>query len=665
MSAFTGVRLSATSAVVILSLFAAAGPASAAKAPAHTMISAHLTATTVLVNSATTVSGTVTPAGGTAVLERLVGTKWQTVAHVKPTKVGAYVFPVRAPKAATTWSLRVVRAASNAAKAGTSATLKLHIVTKQYVVAAASAGTVTSPAASVITGVVIPAGGGTVQVQLLQGTTWIAGATGRIGSGGTFSVSTPLPVGTQHLRVLRPYTSSVAQGTSTTMTVTVAPPTVLAPPTITTAALAAARVGVPYAAIFTATGGSGFYQWSGTGLPAGLTLSETGLLAGVPTGQGTSSFSATVTDSAGHSGTASLSLSTAPLAGRLFAVGENPGGGQSTSPSATTATFAPVLGMDSVIAAAAGSAANLALKSDGTVWAWGTNALGELGNGTVTPSAAPLQIAGLSGVTAVASGELDGYALKSDGSVWAWGDNQYGEVGDGTLTTRLSPVQVSGLTSVVALSATQTTAYALKSDGTVWAWGSNPVGEIGDGTLMNRSTPVQVSGLTGIKAIASGTHNGYALRADGTVAAWGSDQADELGDGAPATQSTVPVTVAGVTQAIQLAGGLNSGYALTASGTVVGWGYNGGYELGGVGSTPSQAIAIPTGPGVLGVASGFEAAYALLPNHTVVGWGRNDAGQLGNGGTSTATTPTPMQGVTGVAAVISGGFSETALLITN
>ena len=621
MSAFTGVRLSATSAVVILSLFAAAGPASAAKAPAHTTISAHLTATTALVKSATTVSGTVTPAGGTAVLERLVGTEWQTIAHVKPTKVGAYVFPVRAPKAATTWSLRVVRAASKAAKAGISATLKLHIVTKQYVVAAASAGTVTSPAASVITGVVIPVGGGTVQVQLLQGTTWIAAATGRIGSGGTFTVSSALPVGTQHLRVLRPYTSSVAQGTSTTMTVTVAPPTVLAPPTITTAALAAARVGVPYAAILTATGGSGFYQWSGTGLPAGLTLSATGLITGVPTGEGTSSFSATVTDSAGHSGTASLSLSTAPLAGRLFAVGDNPGGGQSTSPSATTTIFAPVLGMDSVIAAAAGSAANLALKSDGTVWAWGTNAVGQLGNGTVTPSAAPLQIAGLSRVTAVASAELDGYALKSDGTVWGWGDNQYGEVGDGTLTTRLSPVQVSGLTSVVALSATQTTAYALKSDGTVWAWGSNPLGEIGDGTLVNRSTPVQVFGLSGIKAIASGTHNGYALRADGTVAAWGSDQADELGDGAPANQSTVPVTVAGVTQAIQLAGGLNSGYALTASGTLFGWGYNGGYELGGVGSTPSQAIAIPTGPGVLGSRA---ASRPRTPSFRTTRWWAGD-----------------------------------------
>ncbi|BEP13457.1 hypothetical protein acdb102_17680 [Acidothermaceae bacterium B102] len=662
----TSLRALASVATVLSLVAMTAGPASA-KSPARTTISAHLTASTVLVKSTATVTGAVTPAGGSLVLQRLVGRTWTTVAHAKPSRTGAYVFSVRAPKTASAWSLKVIRAASSAAKAGTSATLHLHVVTKQFVVAAAAASTVTSPAATTVTGVVVPAASGTVQVQRLQGTGWIAAAAARrVGAGGTFSVAVDLPPGTWKLRAIKAYTSSVAQGTSATFTVSVSAPVVLAPPTVSTAAIPTARVGVPYATVLTATGGSGFYQWTGTGLPAGLTVSAAGLLAGTPATKGTTSFTVTVTDSAGHAATTSLSLTTAPPAGRLFGVGENTDGEIGNGGNTSLSLFTAVLGMDHVVAAAAGAAASIAVKTDGTVWTWGNNNQGQLGNGTIVASLVPLQVTALSGVTAVTASESNAYALKADGTVWAWGDNMYGEVGDGTTNNRLSPAQVSGLTGVVAISATQNNAYALKSDGTVWGWGYNLYGEVGDGTTTNALSPQQVTGLTGIKAIASGSHNGYALRADGTVAAWGNNQAGELGDGGSETMSAHPVTVLNVSQAVEISGGLNTAYARTANGTVLGWGYNGSSQLGGAtASTPSTAVAINVGGAALEVVAGFESAYALLPDHTVVGWGFNSSGQLGNGGTTTGATPTAMKGVTDVVAVVAGGFATTTLLIAN
>ena len=660
-----GVRRASLVAITALSLVVAGGPA-LAKTPAHTTISAHLTASTVLVKSTATVSGVVSPAGGTVALERLVSAKWVVVAHAKPNRSGGYDFSVRAPKAGATWPLRVVRGASSTTKSGVSATVSLHVVTKQFIVAAASPSTVTAPAAAVVTGVVVPAASGTVQVQRLVGSTWTVLATGRIGAGGTFSINVTLPVGAAKLRVVKPFTSSVAQGTSASIGLTVAAAPAPASPTVVTAALPAARVGVAYATLLTAGGGNGFYQWAATGLPAGLTLSAAGLLAGIPTAQGTASFTATVTDAAGHSGSASLTVTSAAAAGRLFAVGDNSAGYLGNGTTTNAHTFVPVLGMPAVTTAAAGGLVALAVKTDGSVWAWGPNAEGELGNGTTNPSSAPVQVTALSGVTAVAAGYKTSYALKSDGTVWAWGYNSDGEIGDGTAIGKDSPVQVSSLTSVVAISSSQNTAYALKSDGTVWAWGMGTTGELGNGDDVDSSSPVQVSGLTGIKAISSATHSGYALRSDGTVAAWGADDADELGDGAPSMISTHAVTVAGLSNVTQISGALNTAYALTSSGAVFGWGYNGSSELGGATVvTPSGVVQIPVGPGALEVAGGFEAAYSLLPDHTVVAWGLNDSGQLGIGSTTNAAIPTAMSGVTNVFAVISGGFANDVLLIAN
>jgi alpha-tubulin suppressor-like RCC1 family protein len=152
-----------------------------------------------------------------------------------------------------------------------------------------------------------------------------------------------------------------------------------------------------------------------------------------------------------------------------------------------------VKGLAGVKAVAAGYEHSLALASDGTVWSWGTNYNGELGDGSsAVLRALPARIPNLTSVTAIAAGGSFSLALRSDGTVWAWGANWWGQLGDGSGVTQTHPVQVAGLAGIVAISAGGASALALKSDGTVWAWGENIEGRVGDGTFATRGVPVVV-----------------------------------------------------------------------------------------------------------------------------------------------------------------------------
>jgi len=161
-----------------------------------------------------------------------------------------------------------------------------------------------------------------------------------------------------------------------------------------------------------------------------------------------------------------------------------------------------------VKAVAAGGDHSLALREDGTVWAWGSNSQGQLGDGRGgsrydDKKSTPGRIPDLVDVIGIACGGTHSLAVKRDGTVWAWGGNGQGQLGHGTTETRKVPVLVRGLSEVKAVAAAMSYSLALKKDGTVWAWGEGRLGQLGDGTTESRSVPVQAKGLPRIKAIAA------------------------------------------------------------------------------------------------------------------------------------------------------------------
>jgi alpha-tubulin suppressor-like RCC1 family protein len=242
------------------------------------------------------------------------------------------------------------------------------------------------------------------------------------------------------------------------------------------------------------------------------------------------------------------------------------------------ATPQVVAGITDVVAIAAGYDYNLALKDDGTVWSWGANMLGQLGNGTTTQQNSPVQVSTLSGIIAVAAGSLSSFAIKSDGTLWAWGDNGSGQLGIGSFANSFTPVQITALSGIVAVKAGPAFSIALKSDGTVWSWGDNFDGQLGNGTNDESKSPVQVSGLINVREIAVGFTSAYALKSDGAAWGWGGNSYAQLGDGTT-TNRNVPIAVTAVNRAVEIIGASHVAGALKPDGTVSMWGSNGSGQL--------------------------------------------------------------------------------------
>lgn len=254
-----------------------------------------------------------------------------------------------------------------------------------------------------------------------------------------------------------------------------------------------------------------------------------------------------------------------------------------------------VVGLTEVKAIASGGPSALALRSDGTVWAWGENGGGIFGDtGKRSFSATPLEVPGLSDIVAIAAGDHAGYALRADGTVWAWGYGGYGELGDGEIHQEpIAPEQVPGLSGITAIGAGGDFGLAIRSDETVLAWGGNVDGTLGNGSTANQSyVPVQVSGLTGVTQVAGDSANGYAVKSDGTVWAWGYGETGELGNGTSPEVSRTPVEVSGLTDVTALAAGDEGAHALRANGTVWSWGAGGIYDYVGNGSIYASNIPV-------------------------------------------------------------------------
>ena len=324
-----------------------------------------------------------------------------------------------------------------------------------------------------------------------------------------------------------------------------------------------------------------------------------------------------------------------------------------------------------LVMVSAGETHALALMNDGTVWAWGRGDRGELGlgyNPGVTANFTPMQVVNITDVVTISAGGFHSLAIKNDGTVWAWGNNQYGQLGDNSLTRREYPVQVSGLTGMTAIAAGYEYSMALKSDGTVWAWGINVNhGQLGDGTTNNRSTPVQATGLSNVVAIAAGANHSLALDASGNVWAWGANVQGQLGNATDYNISVphptpVQVTATGVAAIEAIAAGSNHSLALKDDGTVYSWGAGDRGQLGHTGYLPGQMGSIT---GVAAIAGEDSSSLVLIDDGNIWGLGNNTNGQLGYSASLDQNNTTPLQAeISGVKA-ISAGRGTFALAIKN
>lgn len=335
--------------------------------------------------------------------------------------------------------------------------------------------------------------------------------------------------------------------------------------------------------------------------------------------------------------------------GTVWAWGYNNKGqlGDGTTADRTTPVKLQLL--SSVKSISCGANHTLAVKNDGTVWAWGNNGYGQLGNGETIDRSAPVQVSNLTGVKQVFStNNCYSVALKEDGTVWAWGNNEYGQLGDGTKTNKSTPVQVIGLSSIKSIVCSTSFCLALKTDGTVWAWGANGYGQLGDGTTIARTTPVQVSGLTSVKELSASLYSCFALKQDGSVWSWGYNGNYELGDGFAANRCA-PIKVTGLNSIKSILCGQHHALALKQDGTVWAWGYNKNGQLGDGTTTsngvPKQVSDLSNVKSIYGgtyntsSASGLDYNVALEQDGKVWTWGYNGYGQLGNGTTTNSNKP--------------------------
>ncbi len=301
----------------------------------------------------------------------------------------------------------------------------------------------------------------------------------------------------------------------------------------------------------------------------------------------------------------------------------------------------------------------LALSTDGTVWAWGWNVAGQLGNGIFGNATVPGRVGALTNIVDIAAGTDHGLAVGSDGSVWRWGAPD--STNSNALPDRL-PVRVSGLSDIVAVAAGHRFSLALRNDGRVFAWGENSMGELGDGSGLFRATPVQVPGLAAIRSIATGPSSSFAIRSNGTVMAWGAG--GTIGDGTSVNR-LAPVPIAGLTSIEQISASHN-GLARTTAGAVWFWGTNFYGERGdgtvtGRFLSPVQVAGLPV---ITGIAVGGSHNVAMESNGTVWAWGSGIVGEIGIVPVWTQTTPVavPLPGGQRAATIGAGWRSSFALV---
>lgn len=309
-----------------------------------------------------------------------------------------------------------------------------------------------------------------------------------------------------------------------------------------------------------------------------------------------------------------------------------------------------------------------------TIQAWGSNAYGELGNGTTTDASTPGPVT-IPAHTQFTSARclLSCLAVTTTGQLYAWGNNTAGQLGDGTTKQRLTPVLVH-LPAGTKVTAVRPGAYftlALTATGKVLAWGSNTAGQLGTGSTKSSRLPVPVKlpkGVT-VKAISAGQGNGLALTTTGQVLSWGANASGQLGTGTTKGRLTPGlVSLPKGTTVASIAAGPLSGYAVTKGGGMLAWGLNNHGQLGD-GTTRQRVrpvrVSLPKGTTVIAAVSGSLHVLALTKVGKVLAWGSNQVGQLGIGTTTERHRPVFVRFPKGVKATALAAGKDYSIALTS
>ncbi|MEW9698592.1 S-layer homology domain-containing protein [Paenibacillus sp. SI8] len=332
-----------------------------------------------------------------------------------------------------------------------------------------------------------------------------------------------------------------------------------------------------------------------------------------------------------------------------------------------------VTGLENVTQISAGASHAVALKKDGSVYAWGDNASGQLGVGTAYDGRTwnqtfPDHVDGLPEIAHIGTGTNFSFAIGKDDSLWAWGNNSYNQLGDKTLTNQPSPVQTQvnewlnppavkpGEGTVIIkspktlpLSTGENDTFAIKNN-RLYGWGSNTFGQLGVGSNSSQTAPQQVN-VDQAAAVEAGDAHTVAVKQDGTLWTWGQNFFGQLGDGTTNARTT-PAQVPSLTGVVAVAAGSNHTVALLNNGSVWSFGDNTYGQLGHDRTAATNQIVQLSD--IVAVAAGSNFSLALQNTGKIWAWGDNTSGQLGDGTVASKQQPVEINGVTGVTAIAAG-----------
>jgi alpha-tubulin suppressor-like RCC1 family protein len=342
--------------------------------------------------------------------------------------------------------------------------------------------------------------------------------------------------------------------------------------------------------------------------------------------------------------------------GTLWAWGYN-SNGQLGDGTTTDVSIPQQIGTDTDwLEISSGDYFSLALKSNGTLWAWGMNSSGRLGDGTITQRTTPIQVGTDTDWYSIKAGGTHTIALKTNGTIWAWGYNSDGQLGDGTNTTRLAPVQIGVATNWAKIGTSYTSSFAIKTDGTLWSWGYNGDGQLGNGSFTSSNTPVQVGTETNWSKVHGGYNFAMGIKTDGTLWAWGADYIGQLGLSRNLFRSSLSKVGSLTTWTGIATSSSQHSILLNQAGTIWTTGQNSA-QLGlSLSSYPSISTLTQIGTNTNwgSVSTGHRFSFAITNNLQSYFWGSNNVGQLGDGTNTQRTTPVLVNSSTTFTKITSG-----------